>query len=38
MMNYYITDPEFMERMMHFTFDEVVNEPGQGLPEERRSQ
>lgn len=36
MMNYYITDPEFMERMMHFTFDEVVNEPGQGLPEETR--
>lgn len=25
------TDPEFMERLEHFAFDEVVNEPGQEL-------
>ncbi len=36
MMNYYETDPEFMERMMHFTFEEVVNEPGQELSDETR--
>lgn len=30
-MNYYETDPEFMERFSHFAFDEVVNEPGQSL-------
>ena len=31
-MNYYETDPEFMERMEHFTLEEVVKEPGQELP------
>ena len=31
MENYRKTDPEFMERFAHFTFDEVVNEPGQTL-------
>lgn len=31
-MNYYKTDPEFMERMEYFTQEEVVNEPGQELP------
>lgn len=36
MMNYYNTDPEFMERMTHFTFEEVVKEPGQELPDETR--
>lgn len=36
MMNYYETDPEFMERMMHFTFEEAVNEPGQELEDETR--
>ena len=25
-MNYYETDPEFMERFEQFAFDEVVNE------------
>ena len=30
------TDPEFMERFEHFAFDEVVNEPGQGLEPETR--
>ena len=30
-MNYYETDPEFMERFEHFAFDEVVNEEGQQL-------
>lgn len=36
MMHFYETDPEFMERMMHFTFEEVVKEPGQELPDETR--
>ena len=36
MTNYYETDPEFMERMVHFTFEEVVKEPGQELPDETR--
>ena len=31
MNNYRETDPEFVERFEHFAFDEVVNEPGQGL-------
>lgn len=31
-MNYQNTDPEFMERFQHFTWDEVVNEEGQQLP------
>lgn len=30
-MNFYETDPEFMERFTHFAFDEVVNEAGQQL-------
>lgn len=28
-MDYYETDPEFMERIEHFAFEEVVKEPGQ---------
>ena len=28
---YRATDPEFMERLEHFAFGEVVNEPGQEL-------
>lgn len=36
MVNFYETDPEFMERMEHFTFEEVVKEPGQELPEDTR--
>ncbi len=36
MMNYYETDPEFMERMNYFTFEEVVKESGQELPEDTR--
>ncbi len=36
MMHFYETDPEFMERMIHFTFEEVVKEPGQELPDETR--
>ena len=35
-MNYYETDPEFMERMEYFTLEEVVNEPGQELPDDVR--
>lgn len=31
-MNYYETDPEFMERMEYFTLEETVKEPGQELP------
>ena len=31
MKNYRETDPEFAERVEHFAFDEVVNEPGQQL-------
>ena len=31
-MDYYETDPKFMERMEYFTLEEVVNEPGQELP------
>ena len=31
MKNYRETDPEFAERLEHFAFDEVVNEPGQQL-------
>ncbi len=34
--NLYETDPEFMERFEAFTFQEVVNEPGQQLEEEPR--
>ena len=30
-MNYYETDPEFMERVEHFAFDEVVNEENKQL-------
>ena len=30
------TDPEFAERFEHFTYDEVVNEPGQQLDEVTR--
>lgn len=37
MMNEYrITDPEFVERVEQFTFDEVVNDPEQQLDEETR--
>lgn len=35
-MNYYETDPEFMERVSHFAYEEVVNEPGQELDDETR--
>ena len=35
-MDYYDTDPEFMERFDHFAFDEVVNEEGQQLEPETR--
>lgn len=35
-MNYYRTDPEFMERFEHFVFDEVVNEDGQQLAPQTR--
>ena len=42
MMNYHETDPEFMERLEYFAYDEVVNEPGcgkllWGLLHERRA-
>ena len=33
MKTYRATDPEFAERVEHFAFDEVVNEPGQQLDE-----
>lgn len=37
MMNEYrITDPEFVERVEHFTFDEVVTDPEQQLDEKTR--
>ena len=36
MLNYRETDPEFAERVEHFAFDEVVNEPGQQLDEVTR--
>ena len=36
MMDFYETDPEFMERMEYFTLEEVVKEPGQELPEDTR--
>ena len=36
MKNYRETDPEFAERVEHFAFDEVVNEPGQQLDEVTR--
>ena len=36
MKNYRETDPEFAERLEHFAFDEVVNEPGQQLDEVTR--
>lgn len=36
MMKYYETDFEFMKIMEHFVFEEVVNEPGQELPEDTR--
>lgn len=35
-MNYYETDPEFMERFEHFAFEEVVNEEGQQLDQVTR--
>lgn len=35
-MNFYETDPEFMERFAHFAFDEVVNEDGQQLDDVTR--
>lgn len=35
-MNYYETDPEFMERFDHFAFEEVVNEEGQQLHKDTR--
>ncbi len=35
-MNYYETDPEFMERFEHFAFEEVVNEDGQQLAPQTR--
>lgn len=36
MMNYDVTDPEFMKIMEHFAFEEVVQEPGQELSEDTR--
>lgn len=36
MKNYRETDPEFTERVEHFAFDEVVNEPEQQLDEVTR--
>lgn len=36
MMDFYETDPEFMERMEYFTREEVVKEPGCELPEDTR--
>lgn len=36
MNNYRRTDPEFTERLEHFTFDEVVNEEGQQLDDVTR--
>lgn len=35
-MNFYETDPEFMERFGHFAFEEVPNEEGWRLPETDR--
>lgn len=35
-MDYYNTDPEFMERLEHFAKEEVVKEPGMELPDETR--
>lgn len=35
-MNFYETDPEFMDCMEHFTFEEVVKEPGQELQSDTR--
>lgn len=35
-MNYWKTDPEFMERFEHFAFDEVVKEEGQQLDSDTR--
>lgn len=35
-MDLHKTDPELMEIFENFAFDEVVNEPGQGLPNETR--
>ena len=35
-MNYYETDPEFIERFEHFAFEEVVNEDGQQLEPQTR--
>ncbi len=35
-MDLYRTDPGFMERMRYFMEEEVVNEPGQELPEDTR--
>lgn len=36
MMDFYETDPEFVERMEYFIREEVVKEPGQELPEDTR--
>lgn len=36
MRNYHESDPEFMGRFEHFSFDEVINEPGQQLDENTR--
>ena len=30
------TDPEFIERFDNFSFDEVINQPGQGLDDRTR--
>lgn len=35
-MNFHETDPEFMERFEHFTFETVVHEEGQSLDEHTR--
>lgn len=35
-MNFYEKDPEFAKIFEHFAFDEVVNEPGQQLPDDTR--
>ncbi len=35
-MDYYKTDPEFMERFTHFASEEVVKEEGQQLPDDTR--
>ena len=35
-MDLHITDPEFMERLDRFMLEEVINEPGQQLPDKTR--